>query len=199
MKRKRPIEILTAEEADRLFRSIPRESATARRNRALLALLYGAGLRLQEATAIRLKDLRLEEGKISVCRGKGHRQRTVGLPEEAIFHMKPWLRLRPKIAQGTIFCPVLYGENAGRELSPRYVRRFVTRYGRRADIEKRLHPHSLRHSHACRLADRGVPLHIIQRQLGHANIATTSLYLDVLSANQVVDCVRESWSDAGTA
>ena len=194
MKRKRVIEPLTTEEADRLFRSIPRDSASARRNRALLALMYGAGLRLQEAIAVRLDDLRFGEGKITVRRGKGHKQRTVGLPEGAIFHMKPWIRMRPRVATGPVFCPVLYGAGIGEELGPRYVRKVVVRYAKRAGLTKRVHPHSLRHSHACRLADRGVPLHLIQRQLGHANIATTSLYLDALSANDVVDHVREAWA-----
>jgi len=196
VKRKRLIEPLTVEEAEQLFKCIPRDSATARRNRALVALMYGAGLRLQESIAVCMDDLRFDEGKITVRRGKGHKQRTVGLPDEVIFHMKPWIRMRPTIVPDSVpvFCPVLYGAGAGEELGPRYVRKVVVRYAKRAGITKRVHPHSLRHSHACRLADRGVPLHLIQRQLGHANIATTSLYLDALSANDVVDHVREAWA-----
>ena len=196
MKRKRPIEVLTDEEAYRLFYFIPRESPSAKRNRALLALLYGAGLRLREATAVLLRDIRPTDGKITVRRGKGHKQRTVGLPDDVIAHMKPWLKVRSTLDIGGsgVFCPGLWGASQGSELSPRYVRRVVRRYGDRAGITKRLHPHSLRHSHACRLADKGVPLNVIQKQLGHASIATTSLYLDALSANHVVDRVRESWS-----
>lgn len=193
MKRKRPIEPLTPDEANLLFRAIPRASPTAKRNRALISLLYFAGLRSQEAVSVHLRDIDFTHGRISVTRGKGARQRTVGLPEEALKHLAPWLRVR-KTSSGDILCPVLYGPEAGRPLQTRYVREALARYARRAGISKRVHPHGLRHSHACRLADSGVPIHIIQRQLGHASIATTSLYLDVLAPNGVVDGVREGWA-----
>lgn len=195
MKRKRPIEVLTAQDAESLFVAIPRESPSAKRNRALLALMYGAGLRLRESTAVQIQDIDLEGGRVLVRRGKGARLRTAALPGEASRQMMPWLRARHKFLgdETRTLCPVLWGPTKGRELNSRYVRSMLRRYGDRAGIIKRLHPHSLRHSHACRLADKGVPLHIIQRQLGHSNIATTSLYLDVLAPNQVVDQVRGAW------
>ena len=76
-------------------------------------------------------------------------------------------------------------------LSPRYVQIMLHRLARRAEIEKRVHPHGLRHSHACHLLRKGVPLPAIQRQLGHVNLATTNEYLRGIGAGEHVEKIRD--------
>ena len=79
----------------------------------------------------------------------------------------------------------------GRPVQASYVRTLLHRLARKAGIEKRVHPHGLRHTHAAELAAEGVPLNIIQAQLGHSNAATTSRYLDHIAPRQVVETMRK--------
>ena len=99
----------------------------------------------------------------------------------------PFNRLLPlSPGRRPVFCTP-----AGGPLSDRYVRQALGRYGEKAGIEKRVHPHGLRHSHAAHLAASGVPVHVIQKQLGHSSLAVTGFYLDSIAPAEVVAAVRD--------
>ena len=187
-KRQKPIEPLTPAEVEALIQAASRRAPTGLRNRALIAVLYFAGLRISEALALAPRDLDLEAGSINVRRGKGGRQRTVGLNGAAQAHLDRWLDRRRDlgITRGPIFCTL-----AGGKLSDRYVRQALSRYAAKAGISKRCHPHGLRHSHAAYLAMQGIPAHVIQRQLGHSSLATTGVYLDSIAPAEVIEAVRD--------
>jgi site-specific recombinase XerD len=165
---------------------------TGVRNRALLALLYRGGLRLGEALKLRPKDLDLEHGAVRVLHAKGGRSRTAGIDPGAAAEVARWLALRgtwslPPLAP--VFCTA-----SGRGVTQAYVRRLLPVLGARAGIEKRVHAHGLRHTHAAQLRQEGLDIGIISKQLGHRSIATTARYLDHICPLAVVEAMRgRSW------
>lgn len=158
------------------------------RNRALIVVFWRAGLRVNEALALLPKDLDSQQGTLRVLHGKGDRSRLVGLDPEAVAIVEKWIERRARIGlngRHPLFCTL----QGGRLWSP-YVRNLLHRLARKSGIEKRVHPHGLRHTHAFELAGEGVPLHVIQQQLGHGSLATTDRYVRHLNPQQVVDVMR---------
>lgn len=183
-----PTEVLTEDEVGRLMRACSPKAPTGIRNRALIGTLYRGGLRIGEALALRPKDLNQEAGTVRVLRGKGDRSRTVGLDPGAFALVERWLDVRREIGAGArspVFCTL-----AGTPMKDAYVRALLPRLARKAGIEKRVHAHGLRHTHAFELACEGHPLHVIQAQLGHASLATTDRYVRHLAPQQVIDVMR---------
>jgi len=193
-----PVEILTADEVRALIRAASNRAPTGVRNRALIVVMYRGGLRLGEALALFPKDIDLEAGTIRVLRGKGRKARTVGLDEGGMAMIQRWLDKRQALGlngRQPVFCSITKGAPFGRRLHPQYVRQALNRLAERAGIEKRVHPHGLRHAHAAELAAEGVPVNVVQRQLGHASLAVTSRYLDHISPVELVDTMRSrEWS-----
>lgn len=140
------------------------------RNRALLRLLYAAGLRVSEAAGLRWRDLqpRDDAGQCTVL-GKGNRVRAILLPHSV------WIDLYDLRADAADEDPV-FRSRRGRPLSVAQIRRVVAAAARRAGLKARVSPHFLRHAHASHALDRGAPLHLVQATLGHASIATTGVY-----------------------
>lgn len=195
-KRKRPIEVLSPDEVGTLIQAASNRAPSGIRNRALIAVLYFSGLRLAEALALKPRDVDLKGGEINVRRGKGGRQRLAGLNAEAQAHLSRWMETRRKLGidgRRPVFCThsKMNGRRRVRPLSPRYAQIALHRLAGRAGIEKRVHPHGLRHSHACHLLRKGVPLPDIQRQLGHVSLATTDEYLRGLGAGEHVERIRD--------
>ena len=185
------IEILTETEVNAILRTLSPRWPTTARNRALIALLYRTGLRCAEALALRPQDVDLVTGTVRVHHGKGDVARTVGIDAGAAPLIRHWLTRR-RAGDGPLFCT-----RDGRPLGTRYVRRMVARIAAKAGVAKRVHPHGFRHTHAAELAREGVPLNVIQRQLGHSNIGTTSRYLDHISPQQVIDAIgARQWQAA---
>ncbi len=155
-----------------------------------------SGLRLSEALALLPKDVDLERGEINVRRGKGGRQRLAGLNAAAQAHLARWMDKRKALrvnSRHPVFCTFSKegGRRRARPLQPRYVQLMLKRLADRVPLEKRVHPHGFRHSHAVHLLRKGVPLPDIQRQLGHLNLATTDEYLRGLGAGEHVEKVRD--------
>jgi integrase len=144
-----------------------------RRLRATIVVLWRAGLRVQEALALTEHDLDQRRGSILVRSGKGGRRREVGMDEWGWEQLRPWLAARAELPVGPLFC-VIDGATRGRAWSAAAVRAEFRRLAARAGLRRRFAPHQLRHAHALELAREGVPLNIIQRQLGHVNLGTTS-------------------------
>jgi integrase/recombinase XerD len=147
------------------------------RDRALLELLYGCGLRAAEACDLRLRDVRLEAGSLRVT-GKGGKQRVVPIGGAAEAALERYLaRGRPRLAASGR-CERLFVSVRGRPLHPSDVRRALMRALDRAGVPQRS-PHALRHTFATHLLEGGADLRSIQDMLGHASVGTTQVYTHV--------------------
>jgi integrase/recombinase XerC len=162
-----------------------RDGAQRLRDRALLELLYGAGLRVGEAVALDVRDVDLLAREVRVL-GKGRKERVVPLPQAARQALGAWLESRrgPGYQSEPLF-PALASRGAKRRLGARSVRKILGRRAIAAGIADRVHPHRLRHSYATHLLDMGADLRSIQELLGHASLSTTQKYTAVSAARLV--------------
>jgi site-specific recombinase XerD len=161
----------------------------AHRLRGLIVVLWRAGLRIHEALALNESDLDHRRGALLVRRGKGGRRREVGMDEWASEHLQPWIDLRLELPVGPLFC-VINGPTRGRPWSPAAARAELRRTAATAGVRRRFAPHQLRHAHAVEMAHEGVPLIVIQRQLGHSNLGITSIYLQGIDNAEIIDAVH---------
>jgi integrase len=186
-RRRLPPEVLTDAEVRGLLDACP-DSVTGQRNAALIALLYRAGLRINEALQVRPKDVDGPGGMVRVLFGKRGYARTVGLDAGAMALVSEWLATRHRLGLGErapLFCSVY-----GNVLTAAYIRRLLPNLARKAGIFKRVHAHGLRHTHAAQLRSEGVDIVIISKQLGHVSITTTARYLDHIAPLAVVEAMR---------
>lgn len=186
---KYPVEILTAAEIRALINACSNRAPTGVRNRALIAVLYRCGLRIGEALALMPKDLNEQAGSVRVLHGKGDKARTVGLDPDGFAYVSRWLERRRKLGingRALVFCTL-----DGKPLKQAYIRSLLPRLALKAGIDKRVHAHGLRHTHAAELAQERIPVNVIQQQLGHANLAVTSTYLAHIAPQQLVDTMKE--------
>jgi len=192
--RKLPAEPLTKDEVRALLAQCSRRAPTGVRDRALITVMYRAGLRLEEALALKPADIDAANGIVRVLHGKGDRARPVGIDDGALAVVQLWVdeRKRLGLKNGKLFCTL-----AGKPLSDSQVRQMVRRRAANAGITKRVHPHGLRHTHAAELAAEGVPVNVIQAQLGHTSLATTDIYLRHIAPADVIALGRSRhWQDA---
>jgi site-specific recombinase XerD len=159
------------------------------RLRALIVVLWRGGLRIQEALALGERDLDARRGSLLVRSGKGGRRREIGMDGWGWEQLRPWLDSRVELPVGPLFC-VIDGATIGRPWSSANVRVEFRRLAAQAGIRRRFAPHQLRHAHAVELAREGVPLNVIQRQLGHANLGTTSIYLQGIDTEEIIATVH---------
>jgi integrase len=141
------------------------------RLRGLIVVLWRAGLRIHEALALGEADLDARRGSLLVRRGKGGRRREVGMDGGGWQQLQPWLAARGELPVGPLFC-IAGGSTRGRAWSAAAARE------------------QLRHAHAVEMAREGVPLIVIQRQLGHTNLGITSTYLQGIDSAEIVDTVH---------
>jgi integrase-like protein len=160
-----------------------------RRLRGLIVVLWRAGLRIHEALALNESDLDHRRGALLVRRGKGGRRREVGMDEWGCEHLQRWIDLRLELPVGPLFC-VINGPTRGRPWSPAAARAELRRVAATAGVRRRFAPHQLRHAHAVGMAHEGVPLIVIQRQLGHSNLGITSIYLQGIDNAEIIDAVH---------
>ena len=155
-----------AAEIERTLDALEGEGPVALRNRALVELVYSAGLRSAEAVGLDLGDVDFEQELVHVRRGKGGKERVVPLGEEAALWLARYLReARPALATGAN--DALFVSARGRRLDTSTLRRIVP------------HPHRLRHAFATHLLDGGADLRTIQELLGHSSLSTTQVYSHV--------------------
>jgi site-specific recombinase XerD len=147
-------------------------------------------LRVQEALALAEHDLDHRRGSILVRRGKGGRRREVGMDEWGWEQLRPWLSARAQLPLGPLFC-IIDGPTRGRPWSGAAVHGEFRRLAARAGVRRRFAPHQLRHAHALELAREGVPLNIIQHQLGHASLGRPrSTYKGTIPRKSSRPCAR---------
>jgi len=159
------------------------------RMRGLVVVLWRAGLRIHEALALTEADLDARRGAVLVRRGKGGRRREVGMDDWAWEQLQQWLDVRVELPVGPLFC-VLTGRTRGRAWSPGAAREQLRHTAALAGVRRRFAPHQLRHAHAVEMAREGVPLIVIQRQLGHTNLGITSIYLQGIDSAEIIDAVH---------
>jgi site-specific recombinase XerD len=159
------------------------------RTRALIVLLWRAGLRVSEALALSESDLDPGRGSILIRRGKGGRRRQVGMDAWGWEQLHRWLEVRLDLPIGALLC-VVAGLTAGRPWSPTAARATLRHLALVAGVRRRFAPHQLRHAHAVEMAREGVPLVVIQRQLGHANLGITSIYLEGIDSSEIINAVH---------
>jgi site-specific recombinase XerD len=157
--------------------------------RAMIVVLWRAGLRLQEALSLTEHDLNQRRGSLLVRRGKAGRRREVGMDDWGWEQLRPWLADRAELPVGPLFC-IIDGRTRGRAWSGANVHGEFRRVAARASVRRRFAPHQLRHPHALEVAREGVPLNIIQRQLGHTNLGPTSIYLQGIDPEETIATVQ---------
>lgn len=174
---------LTTEEIGKLLAAPPADSPMGLRDRAILETLYSAGLRVSELVGLCDGDVDMGQGVLRV-RGKGRRERLSPLGSYAIRALEAWLKHR-KIAKGEPQgreAPI-FTNRFGTRLTVRSVGRMLEKYLRETGLDRRTSPHTLRHSFATHLLDRGADIRSVQELLGHKSLVTTQIYTHVSTAN----------------
>jgi integrase/recombinase XerD len=192
---KRPPQPLSEPEVRALLAACGRGPAGVR-NRALIAVLWQGGLRVGEALALYPRDIR-SNGCLGVRHGKNDRDRVVGLHQEADAVLGRWVAVRDGLGingHHPVFCTIAEGttRRRGDPLQPSYVRHLLKRLQTKAGIDRRVHAHGLRHTHAHDLVLAGVPLVDIRDQLGHRNASTTDIYLRRIAPVDRVNRIRSA-------
>jgi site-specific recombinase XerD len=168
-----------------------RKAPTGLRNRTMVVLMSGAGLRVSEVVNLRTRDLSKAGTRLRVIDGKGG-DRYVHLSDDVTAALREWLAVRDELAPGSpwVFPQVRStayrdpqakadAKERGSQLTTSYVRAMTARLGKKANVERRTNPHAFRHTAATAMVDANYTLPEVQATLGHRNLATTSVYLHV--------------------
>ena len=164
------------------------ESAVVLRDRAILELMYGSGLRVSEVAGVTVDRVDLDRSRVIVM-GKGDKEREVPIGDSVRQAVVAWLAVRSVLAPGE--GDELFMNRRGRPIGPRDIRRLVGRYGRAALSGRRVTPHTLRHSFATHLLEGGADVRAVQEMLGHASVATTQRYTHV-SRSRLFEAYEQS-------
>jgi integrase/recombinase XerC len=169
---------LTIGEMERLLEAPDLSSPVGQRDRALLELLYASGIRVSELVKLNREHIDLDSGEIRV-RGKGSKERVVLMGKPAAEALSIYLSHgRPELL-GKKRSSALFLNRYGERLPERRVQRILANYASITGIDKRVHPHMLRHTFATHLLDGGADLRVVQELLGHANLSSTQIYTHV--------------------
>ncbi|WP_286527446.1 site-specific tyrosine recombinase XerD [Duncaniella freteri] len=169
-------EVLTLEEIDSMIASIDYSKEECQRDRAMMEVLYGCGLRVSELIGLEISRTYLDDGFL-IVRGKGNKERMVPMSETSIEEIKGWLadRERMKVKPGDE--NILFLNRRGGRLTRQRAFQIVKGLAEAAGVRKTISPHTLRHSFATHLLEGGANLRAIQQMLGHESIATTQIYI----------------------
>ena len=173
-------QVLSLDEVERLLQAPPGDNPRGLRDRAMLEVLYATGVRVSELVSLRLVDLDMERGFLKVL-GKGKKERVVPLGEEAIGWLRRYLEVRGELdKKGSAY---LFLSNRGGPMTRQRFWQIIKEYARRVGITKGISPHTLRHSFATHILERGADLRSVQELLGHADLSTTQIYTHVARAH----------------
>ena len=171
-------ESLSVEEVEKLLNAPNLKEWIGIRNRACLELMYATGLRVSEMINLNIRDVNLDLGVVR-CIGKGSKERIVPLGKMAKTAIKRYTdKVRPKLIKSSSENG-LFITRLGRKMSRQMLWKIIKGYAKKARIDKDIKPHTLRHSFATHLLERGADLRIVQEMLGHSNISTTQIYTHI--------------------
>lgn len=190
-------DVLTIDEVDAIIRATALTGKQAVRNRAIVEMLYGCGLRASELTSLRLSDLFFKEEMVRIVEGKGGKQRWVPINPRAIACVEEWLAERATMEIATQDSDRLFLSYQGRRLSRQTLFKMVRSAALAAGVTKELSPHSFRHSFATHLLEGGASIRQVQEMLGHSSLTTTEIYthLDTRRLAETLDQYHPIQSD----
>lgn len=185
-KKKLP-EVLTEDEVGKLISSVNLNNNFGQRNKTIIEVLYGTGIRVSELTDLKLSNIFFNENILKV-NGKGNKERFVPLGEIASTEIKKYIVYRDKYKIDEKFSDILFLNKYGRQLTRSMIFKLISDYSKLANIKKKISPHSLRHSYATHLLKNGADLRTIQLILGHESITTTEIYthLDTFHLKEIL-------------
>lgn len=171
-------DVLDVSDVEQLLKAPNGKAELELRDRAILETLYATGARVSEVAGLTLNDINFEYTFVR-CHGKGDKERLVPMGQKAIAAIKEYLQqARPKLARRAN-SPNLFLSRNGNALDRESIWRMVKKYALKAGINKKVTPHTLRHSFATHMLQRGADLRAIQEMLGHASVVTTQIYTHV--------------------
>lgn len=173
-------DVLSVAEVNDIIGSVKTESAGGIRDRAILEMLYGCGLRVSEACGLLISHVYLKESFIRVT-GKGEKERIVPMGESAVEAFSAWLAVRGK-ASSQQWDDIAFLNRSGKPLSRVSVFNMVKKQALAAGVRKTISPHTFRHSFATHLLEGGADLRAVQEMLGHESVLTTEIYTHIDSA-----------------
>ncbi|MBQ0044303.1 MAG: tyrosine recombinase XerD [Bacteroidales bacterium] len=173
-------DVLSVEEVEAIIASVDTNSWKGLRDRAILEVLYGCGLRVSEASTLQLSDLFFEDGFVRVV-GKGDKQRVIPMGDMAEEAIKAYLPVRPEPTDART-AETLFLNRFGKPLSRISIFNMVKDQAQKAGVTKDLSPHSFRHSFATHMIENGADLRAVQEMLGHESILTTEIYTHINAA-----------------
>ena len=172
--------VLSVEEVNAIIESVDTGIPSGARDRAILEVLYGCGLRVSEASSLRISQVFLEEGFVRVV-GKGDKERLVPMGESAAEAFGQWLAVRPE-PDGPQYSDIAFLNRFGRQLSRVSIFKMIKKQALLAGVTKEISPHTFRHSFATHLVENGADLRAVQEMLGHESILTTEIYTHIDTA-----------------
>jgi len=168
-------DFLSLDEVELLFRSIDESDLYELRDKTIFELLYSCGMRISEAIVLRYEDISFEEKLIKVT-GKGNKERLIPMGAQALRLLEKYLQKSRPYILGSRESEYLFISKKGSMLNRKSVWRLLKGYVDRTEIKKNITPHTLRHSFATHLIERGADLRSVQELLGHMDISTTQIY-----------------------
>ena len=177
MDRRIPV-VLSVEEIDAMIHAIDLSQPEGQRNRAIIEMLYGSGLRVSELVGLKLSNMYLNDDYMLI-EGKGSKQRLVPISPEAKEQFEWWMKDRAKLTIEPGQEDYAFLNRRGHQLTRAMIFTILRRLCQKAGIQKTISPHTLRHSFATHLLQNGADLRIIQQLLGHEDITTTEIYTHV--------------------
>ena len=170
--------VLSLKEIDQMIAQIDMSKSESHRNRAIIEMLYGSGLRVSELVNLQLSNMFLQEGYMRIT-GKGNKQRLVPISPEAIKWFEYWMKDRNQLDIKPDAIDIAFLNRRGGQLTRAMIFTIIKRLATEAGIQKTISPHTLRHSFATHLLQNGADLRIIQQLLGHESISTTEIYTHI--------------------
>ncbi len=173
-------EVLSVEEVGAIMDSVDLSKWTGVRDRAILEVLYGCGLRVSEAVGLKISQVYLDDGFVRVV-GKGNKERIVPMGEMAVDAVRKYIQVRPE-PESPQFDDIMFLNRFGRPLSRVSMFNMVKKQAMTAGVSKEISPHTFRHSFATHLIENGADLRVVQEMLGHESILTTEIYTHIDSS-----------------
>lgn len=170
-------DVLSVEEVTAIIESVKTADVKGIRDRALLEILYGCGLRVSEACGLKISHVYLEDGFVRVV-GKGDKERLVPLGQMAADAFRAYMEIRPDAA-APVYDDIAFLNRFGKPLSRVSVFNMIKKQAIAAGVDKEISPHTFRHSFATHMIENGADLRIVQDMLGHESVLTTEIYTHI--------------------